>query len=408
MNYVIIGNSVAAVGCIEGIRQVDKKGKITVVSNEKYHTYSRPLISYLLAGKTTEEKMKYRPNDFYEQNGVECVFGRTAVKIDKLKKEVILDDAKTISYDKLLVATGSNPFVPEMKNLDSVLNKATFMSLDDAKKVGSFINKESRVLIVGAGLIGLKCLEGIKEKVKSVTVVDLSDRILSSILDKDTAGFVQNYLEKQGVKFILNEQVKEFKADKAVLSGGSEIEFDLVVLAVGVRPNISLIKDLGGKTDRGILTDDTQLTSVKDIYSAGDCTESFDVSCDKTRILALLPNAYMQGEIAGKNMAGLKTHIEKLCPFNSIGLFGLHIVTAGSYDGEVYIDNNDGFKKLFYKDNLLKGFIIVGKIDRSGIYTNLIRNKVPLDSIDTEYIFKNPSLIALGREFRDKTLGGLK
>ena len=117
MNYVIIGNSAAAVGTIEGIRQVDKTGRITVISDEKYHTYSRPLISYWLMGKVTDKNIYYRSPDFYEKNGVETMLGCRAAKIDTAAKNVVHEDGKTVPYDKLMVATGSKPFLPHVHEL---------------------------------------------------------------------------------------------------------------------------------------------------------------------------------------------------------------------------------------------------------------------------------------------------
>src|SRR5574344_1464238 len=217
MNYVIIGNSTAAVGCVEGIRQVDKKGNITIISDEPHNTYSRPLISYLLYGKTDEERMKYRDKNFYKNNNVNTILGEKVVSIDKSKKIVKLEKGEEVSYDKLLVATGSRPFVPPMNGLDKVKNKFSFMTLDDAHKLSKAINKDSKVLVIGAGLIGLKCVEGINDKVKSVTVVDLADRILPSILDEKGAALVQKFIESNGVKFYLSDSVAQFSENKAEL-----------------------------------------------------------------------------------------------------------------------------------------------------------------------------------------------
>ena len=134
MNYVIIGNGTAAVGTIEGIRAVDREGPITVISEEPYHVYGRPLISYLLLGKTTEEKMlQYRPADFYEKNGVKTLLGRRAVKVDPTAKAVLLEGGESVPYDRLCICTGSRPFVPPMEGLDAVEDKTSFMMLDDAK-----------------------------------------------------------------------------------------------------------------------------------------------------------------------------------------------------------------------------------------------------------------------------------
>ena len=131
MKYVIIGNSTAAIGCVEGIRQVDNEGNITLISNEPYHTYSRPLISYLLYGKTDEERMKYRPDSFYKDNDCTLLAGKTVTSIDPKGKNVLLDDGEKIPYDKLLVATGSRPFIPPIEGLDTVTQKFTFMSFGE-------------------------------------------------------------------------------------------------------------------------------------------------------------------------------------------------------------------------------------------------------------------------------------
>lgn len=409
MKYVIIGNSAGAIGCIEGICSIDKEGEIVLISNEKHHTYSRPLISYLIYGKTDEQKMKYRPDSFYADNKVNTMLGKTVTSIDKDSKKVTLDDNTSVSYDKLLVATGSSPFIPPMAGIEKVENKFTFMTLDDAKALDSTISKDKNVLIVGAGLIGLKCAEGICKKVNKITVVDLADRILPSILDTEGSEIMQKHIEKSGVEFILGDSVAEFTENTATLKSGKTVSFDIVVLAVGVRPNVSLIKDIGGVVNRGIATNEKCETSIKDIYAAGDCTESYDITTDENRVLALLPNAYMQGECAGINMAGGEKLYDKAIPMNAIGFFGLHIITAGAYTGEVYISKEEGsYKKLFYKDNMLKGYILIGKIERAGIYTSLIREKTPLDSIDFELIKEKPQLMAFSMKERAQKLSGAK
>ena len=409
MKYVIIGNSAAAVGCIEGIREKDKKGSITVVSNEIHHTYSRPLISYLLYGKTDEERMKYRPDSFYEDNGVTTMLGRTAVKINPDKKTVELDDGTALSYDKLLVATGSKPFIPPMEGLDTVEKSFTFMTLDDAKALDAALTKDSRVLIVGAGLIGLKCAEGIFDKIGHLTVIDLADRILPSILDEKGSELVQKFLEDKGIEFRLGTSAASFDGNKAVLTNGDEIEFDVLVVAVGVRPNTELVSEAGGSVDRGIVTDKYSRTTITDVYAAGDCAKSHDITTGTDRILALLPNAYMQGVAAGRHMTGADMPFETAMPMNAIGFFGYHVITAGNYDGEELVTcDGMNYKKLVIKDNCLKGFIMIGDVRRAGIYTKLIREKVPLDTIDFELISRKPQLMAFSREERAKQLGGKK
>ena len=406
MRYVMIGNSAAAVGCVEGIRQLDRSGPITVIASEPYHTYSRPLISSLLWGKTTEERMKYRPDSFYSDNGCTAMLGRTALKIDPEEKQVLLDGGEKVPYDKLLIATGSRPFVPPIEGLDGVQNQYTFLSLDDAKALEKALTPQSRVLVVGAGLVGLKCVEGIRDRVGEVTVVDLADRILPSVLDETGAAMVQRHIESHGVRFLLGDSVAAFEGNTARLKSGGLVDFDILVVAVGVRPNTELVKEAGGLVRKGIVIDEYGRTSLPEVYAAGDCTESRDITIDQDRILALLPAAYMQGESAGIHMAAGGEHpYNKAIPMNAAGFFGLHMITAGSYVGEDKVIAEEGsYKRLFYKDGVLKGYILIGNVERAGIYTALIRERTPLSSIDFGLIQEKPQLMAFSRKDRAAVL----
>ncbi|MGN1155031.1 MAG: NAD(P)/FAD-dependent oxidoreductase [Agathobacter sp.] len=404
--YVIIGGGIAAVGCIEGIRTVDKESKILLITQEEGIPYCRPLISYYLQGKTDFEKMKYRPDSFYPENNCEIIHG-TVVKIMPDQHSIALDTGDLISYDALCVATGSSPFIPPFNGLDKVSCKYSFMTEQDTLLLEQAIDESSRVLIVGAGLIGLKCAEGLCDRVKSITVCDLATRVLSSILDDTCASMMQQKLEEHGICFLLGDSVEHFDSTTAHMTSGKEVPFDVLVLAVGVRPNTSLVKDIGGNTNRGILVDTSMQTSISNIYSAGDCTEGYDASSNETKVLAILPNAYMQGNCAGVNMAGGSSVFDTAIPMNAIGFFGLHALTAGRYSGEMYEEKSEtSIKRLFIEDNLLVGFMMIGDIDKAGIYTALIREKTPLDTVDLPLLKAAPSLIPFSSEYRRKKLGG--
>ena len=185
--YVIIGNSTAGIAAAEAIRKKDKKGSLTIISEEKGPAYGRPLISYYLQGVTNDETLPYRPDDFYKKLNIDLKDGVKAEKIDAESKKVYLSDGKTVSYDKLLVATGSVPFVPPTPGLDSVREKFTFYTIEDARKLKAALNPDTRLLIIGAGLIGLKCMEGAYDITRNITVIDLADRVLSSVLDEECA-----------------------------------------------------------------------------------------------------------------------------------------------------------------------------------------------------------------------------
>lgn len=404
--YVIIGNGTAAVGCIEGLRSVDKDGEITVISEEKHAVYSRPLISYYLEGKTDLERMKYRGDSFYDDNKCKVIYGKRAVSLGEGKKQVELDDGTRLDYDELCVATGSRPFVPPFEGLDSVQNKFNFMTLDDTLALEAKLTKDARVLIVGAGLIGLKCAEGILDRVKDITVCDLAERVLSSILDTECAAVVQKHLETKGMKFMLGDTAVRFQKNQAYMKSGTVVPFDILVLAVGVRANTELVKAANGNVNRGIVVDDKMQTSIPSVYAAGDCAEGFDSSIGANRVLAILPNAYMQGHTAGVNMAGGDAAFDNAIPMNSIGFFGLHMMTAGAYDGEMIEEKTDGgMKRFFVKDGRLGGFILIGETERAGIYTSLIREKIPLDTIDFDLMKKVASNLIFSEKERRKIFG---
>jgi NAD(P)H-nitrite reductase large subunit len=397
--YLIIGNGTAAVSAIEGIRTLDPSGRITVISREEHPAYCRPLISYYLEGKASPARMSCRSESFYKDNSAEVIYS-TAASLDPKAKKVKLESGTELEYTKLLIATGSSPFVPPMDGLETVPSKSFFMTLDDAYALERMTDENSRVLIVGAGLIGLKCAEGLAERVKKITVCDLAQKVMPSILDDDAAEMVKSRLEAAGIELMLGDTAAKFDGSKAVMRSGAEVEFDVLVIAVGVRPNISMFKDAGGECGRAITVDSHMRTSIPDIYAAGDCTESIDISCGGIKVMALMPNANIQGFCAGVNMAGGDKSFDNAVPMNSIGLFGCHVMSAGSYEGERRVIKTESCLKEFYiKDDLLKGFIIVDDTERAGIYTSLIRNKIPLGDVDFESLAKEPELFALGLDY---------
>lgn len=401
--YVILGGSIAAVAAIEGIRSEDRKGGILVVSEEPCKAYGRPLISYYLLGETDLPRMDYRPETFYEENHVMLRLGVRAESIDPERKIVTLSDGEKLGYEKLLVATGSRPFDPPMEGIEHVKERFHFMTKADALALDAALSPEKKVLIIGAGLIGLKCFEGIAARVKSVAIVDLADRILPAILDETGAKMVQSALEARGAAFFLSDSVLRFEGNTAHLKSGKTVAFDLLVIAVGVRPNTELMKEAGGEVRRGIAVDECGRTSLSDIFAAGDCAESFDIASGTNKVLALLPNAAFQGRIAGVNMAGGKAKLDNAVAFNSIGFFGTHVMTAGTYEGEEYCKRTERtYKALFTKDGLLKGFILINLPERAGIYLKLLKERIPLGTVDFEALKTSPAWSAFSPEVRAK------
>ena len=351
--------------------------------------------------------MYYRPEDFYEKNNVKTLLGVKVTAIDSAKKVLTISDGSKVEYEKLLVGTGSRPFVPPIEGVNECKNAVTFLNWDSAKQLKAMINEQSRVIVLGAGLIGLKVAEGLAGHVGKLTVVEMAPQLMPSVLDTDGAKILQNHIEKSGVEFVFGDSAAKVGANELTLSSGKKLPFDVLVVAAGVRPNVELVKDAGGNVGRGIVTDDKMSTSLDGVYAAGDNVEAVDVVTGARRIMALLPNAYMQGETAGINMAGGDAEFTTAMAMNAIGFFGMPMVTAGSYDGEEYVEKGeDSYRKLVFKDDRLVGYILINEVDRAGIYTALIREKIDLKGVDMELLKKRPQLMLFGKADRKRILAG--
>jgi len=414
MRYCIIGNSAAAVGAVEAIRTNDEKNPITIVSNESYHTYSRPLISYFLSGKVDEEKMYYRGKDFYARNKVETILGISAIGIDPDEKAVILEDNTKIFYDRLLIATGGKPIIPSMKGLDKE-GVFSFTAWDDAKKIAGIMDRVKRAVVIGGGLIGLKAAEALKERGIEVTVVELAERVLSPIMDEDASGIIENHLKNAGVNVITKNTVKEIigknSVESVVLEDGQKIDCDIVIVAIGVRPRVDEIRNTGIKINNGIVVNEQMETSIQDIFAAGDVAETYDFLNEANRVIPIWPNAYRQGYIAGSNMAGLHVSYSGGFNMNSIELFNLPSITVGLVNplngGCNVIKKFEGekkYRKVILENSVVVGTIFVGCIDRAGILIGLIKDKVNVEKFKEELLDDSFGYISFPKELRVEKL----
>ncbi|MBR2590517.1 MAG: NAD(P)/FAD-dependent oxidoreductase [Clostridia bacterium] len=417
MKYIIIGASAAGLACAEQIRKEDAAGSITVMTGEHYLPYSRPTISYYLKGALKPSDMYLRKPSYYAANGIEILTDTPAREINRENKTVKAG-RKSYAYDKLCICTGSKPFIPPMKHVEGKANAYTFLDFAGAKILKQKATPNTKAVIIGAGLIGMKAAEGLSKICQSVDVVELAPRILPSILDEASAKKVQKYIEEKGhIHFHLGDTVKEAKSkDKRItsliLNSGKELPCDMLVLAVGVRPETQLAEQAGIETDRGILTDPaTMRTSDSDIYAAGDCTVSVDMLDGSKKILALYPNAVYQGTAAGSQMAGGNILVSGTYAVNAIDFYGLRICTCGliNAQGPQYTDktaqHGDRYKRLIFENNRLVGFVLINAGENAGIYTSLIENRTDLAEIQTD-IFDTPSLFMFEKAQRQKRLKG--
>lgn len=391
MKYVIVGNGVAAIGAIEGIRSRDKEGEILVISDEKVPTYGRPLISYYLADKIKLETLPFRPEEFYVKNKVEMKLDSRVMAVDPVKKEATLADGESVAYDKLLLATGGSPVTPDLPGVEGegVFN---FTTVAHAESLKSLEGKVKKVAVIGAGLIALKSAEGFSGKDVEITLI-VRSRIMRSYFDESAGDMVVSHLEKNGLNFLQGAKTKGIVRDKDGKVTGVDtdkglVEADAVIVAAGVRPHAALAKSCGIRVNQGIMTDDFMRTSDKDVFAAGDVAEAKDLLTGEYTVRPIWPNAYNQGLYAGYNMAGAEMSYAGGLAMNSITYYGLPTVTVGEsilqdesgLDIYTHLDkDNQVYRKLVFRGDVLAGCILIGDIDGAGFYTTFIKNKFPVD-----------------------------
>lgn len=212
MKYVIIGNGIASIGAIEGIRKVDTKSEILVIGAENTHAYGRPLISYLLAGKIGPERLALRPQDFYEKSNVSLMLGTRVTAIDTTAKTVTTDKGDTVEFEHLLIATGGMPFSPPIPGADGV-DVYNFTNLKHTQTLISKAKEIQRAIVIGGGLIGLKAGESLFDRGVDITILELSPRILSLAFDENAAALAGKRLEEVGLHVRCGVTVKEIQRD---------------------------------------------------------------------------------------------------------------------------------------------------------------------------------------------------
>lgn len=388
MKYVIIGNGIASIGAIEGIRKVDTDNEILVIGAEESPAYGRPLISYLLAGKITPDRLALRPQEFYEKSNVTLKLGTRVESINSVTKSVRTDAGESIEYENLLIATGGNPFAPPIPGAggEDVYN---FTNLAHAQTLISKAKDIKRAVVIGGGLIGLKAGESLFDRGVDVTILELSPRILSPAFDENAASLASTRLAEVGLNVRCGVSAKEIQRDgngqlKGVhLTDGDFLQTDVVVIAIGVVPNYDLAKDAGISVDRGIQVDDHMRASAEGVFAAGDVAQAKDLLFGDDRVIPIWTNAYNQGFCAGKNMAGTEIEFKGSLSMNSISFYGLPTISVGTvnppendstYEIATALDEKKkSYRKLVFQNDHLVGYVLVGDIDMAGMYTAFVK-----------------------------------
>jgi NAD(P)H-nitrite reductase large subunit len=409
LNYVIIGNSAGGIGAAEAIRTVDCVNNIGIISDEPYPAYSRPLISEYLAHPCPTDRLLFRKPDFYDENNIQPLLGEKVTSIDTLAHSVTLAGGRVIGYGKLLIASGGTPIVPDTEG-SGLQGVFTFNRLDDAIKIDRWLSRygsKVRVAVIGGGLIGVSVTEALVKRGAEVTVIEMKDRVLNTILDAEASALEARALEKVGVAVITGHTAINIsghlhgEVDSLTLDDGRIVKCEMVIFAIGVRPRLELAVSAGLKVNRGVIVDRNMRTSAPDIYACGDCAEAYDFIHGENRLTPVWPNAYEGGYTAGLNMAGQFTKYGGGVAMNALKYFGLNIVSAGlavapdnGYETIISRKNNI-YRKVILRDGKLAGIIYAGDIEKSGIVYNLIKDRVDVTGFKNTLIADDFGLASL-------------
>ena len=390
MRYVIIGASAAGCKAAETLRRYAPQSPITVISEEPKPLYSRPLLTYLLSGEVSRDKVWLKGEDYFQEWGFVPVLGEQVVRVDPEAHGVHLRGGSVIPYDRLLIASGARPRRLGLtgEDLEGVFSLRT---LADWQRLEAGLPREGRVVVVGAGAVGLKAAEALQRRGLKVSLVEAESHALPRMVDETAAGLLQQALRDMGIELELNARpVAVLGASGRVralaLADGREIPGQAVLLAVGVTPNVEFLAGTNLAEVNGIPVDNQMATQAPDIFAAGDCALPYHLLTKKRGAYQIWPAAVAQGRVAGANLAGAGLTYDGLLPQNSLSLRGFHMITGGlgpqeTADCDIVreLDARRGhYRRLVYREGKLVGLTLVGPVTDAGIYFQLMAQQLPV------------------------------
>ena len=395
MEVVILGMGAAGIAALEHLRRTeDELGAepaiVTVVAPEEGFPYSLCALPFSLCGELDECHLDRCDPDYLFLHDAKKVTAKVT-SVDPEGRRVRLDTGGSLTYDRLLVSTGSLPFVPPVPGLD-IKGVHFLASLSDSHGIREWVELgNKRTVVIGAGFVGIEAAVALAKLGCEVTVVEMLDWVLPRVFDKDAAAIAKVHLEAGGIDFRLGAQVTEVLPSdddvvNTVMVGDERIDCDTVVVGIGVRPNIGFMEGTGVETHHGILVKDDMQTSVPGIYAAGDVVEVRSRHTGSPTLGAIWPNAIGQGRVAGIAMAGKEVWYEGSEMLNVVNLFEVPAVSLGltgfladqeGMDYGTVVFNPPGnrvFKKLLVEDDRIIGAQMVGDVTNAGVVVNYLRN----------------------------------
>lgn len=418
MNHVIIGNGPAGILAAEFLRKEDPRSTITVIGDEPELPYSRMAIPYYLIGNIDERGMHLRKAEQHFRNLKIELINVPAERVDPKTKQVFLNDGKKLTYDKLLIATGSTPVVPPIPGIDLPGVHACW-TMANARDIAKLATKGARVVQMGAGFIGCIILEALASRGVELTVIEMGNRMVPRMMTEGAGGLIKKWCEKEGVKVYTSTKVTAIKKAagesvrkkvgsalgskgaglKVELDNGQTVDADLVISATGVRANIAFLEGSGIATDQGVLVDAAMQSSISGIYAAGDVAQADEFNTSSRIVNAIQPNAADQALIAARNMAGKPTRSQGTMAINVLDTLGLISSSFGQWMGvpggdhaELIDEENFKYLRLEFKDDVLVGATSLWLTEHVGIIRGLIQTRLRLGEWK-DHLMKDPTRI---------------
>lgn len=390
---VLIGNGMAGMRAIEELLEIaPEMYDITVFGSEPYGNYNRILLSPVLAGEKTIDDIMLNSLEWYAENGITLHTNRTIVDIDRRNHKVIADDGTEESYDRLLLATGSNPFIIPVPGheLSGVIS---FRDIHDVDSMLDASKKHKHAVVIGGGLLGLEAANGLMLQGMHVTVVHLGDTLMERQMDTVSGGMLKKSLEERGLNFLMGVNTEAIVGEDRVkgvrFKGGLEIAADLVVMAVGIRPNMELAKKVGLHCERGVVVNDTMQTFDPKIYSVGECVQH------RSETYGLVAPLFEQAKVCANHLAKMGiAKYEGSVTSTKLKVTGIDLFSAGDFTGDdttesvVMQDAARGiYKKLVLKDNKIQGAVMYGDTVDGAWYFQLMRDETDVSDIREHLMF---------------------
>ncbi|MFZ3193672.1 MAG: FAD-dependent oxidoreductase, partial [Moraxellaceae bacterium] len=367
--------------------------QITVVSKEPHGSYNRILLSPVLAGEKTFDQIMLNRPEWYAEQGISLKSGVSVQAVNRARREVQLDNGEVLGYERLLLATGSNPFIIPLPNHQHPA-VISFRDINDVDTMLANAANCRNVIVIGGGLLGLEAANGLNKRGIKVTVVHDVGYLLNRQLDQAAADLLQGFLEQQGIDFIMNAKTDRIALhDDGTLKGlafkdGTILDGQLIVMAVGVRPNIQLAKDMGLQVDKAILVNDTLQTSDPRIYAVGECVQH------RGALFGLVAPLFEQAKVCANHLAelGFRRFIQKPTA-TTLKVTGVNLYSAGDFSGVdsdsvLYHDPaNAVYKRLFFKNETLVGAVLYGDTQDGVAYFELIQNATPIHAVRDQLMF---------------------